>query len=104
IAVLRDGGCRAVVVVLGCSADQARNIIAASAFDGDRDISVVEAPDWQHGMGVSLRAGLRAVQLGGWRAGMVHLVDLPDVSAAAVRRLLRMALADFLAIFGSMEP
>jgi CTP:molybdopterin cytidylyltransferase MocA len=91
IAVLRDGGCQAVVVVLGCSADAARAIIAGSAFDGDTRISVVEAPDWRQGMGVSLRAGLLAVWPGVWRAVLVHLVDLPDVTAAVVSRLLRHA-------------
>ena len=89
IAVLRDGGCQAVMVVLGCSADLARSIIAGSAFEGDRSISVVEARDWQLGMGASLRAGLCAAQPGGWRAVVVHLVDLPDVTASVVSRLLR---------------
>ena len=93
IAVLRDGGCQAVVVVLGCSADAARDIIAGSAFDGDTHISVVEAPDWRQGMGVSLHTGLLAVQPGVWRAVLVHLVDLPDVTAAVVSRLLLQASA-----------
>ena len=93
IAVLRDGGCQAVVVVLGCSADAARALIAGSALDADRQISVVEAPDWRRGMGVSLRAGLLAVRPGVWRAILVHLVDLPDVTAAVVSRLLRQASA-----------
>jgi CTP:molybdopterin cytidylyltransferase MocA len=91
IAVLRDGGCDAVVVVLGCQADRARDVIASSALDSDPAITVVEAPDWQQGMGSSLRTGLLAAQSASWRAALVHLVDLPDVTAHVVRRLIQQA-------------
>jgi CTP:molybdopterin cytidylyltransferase MocA len=55
IAVLRDGGCNPVIVVLGCQADRAREVIASSTFNGDPVITVVDAPDWEQGMGASLR-------------------------------------------------
>src|SRR5919107_4747118 len=55
IAVLRNGGCSSVVVVLGCAADAARDIIAGSVYAGDGRVSVVEAADWRGGVGVSLR-------------------------------------------------
>src|SRR5919112_3895553 len=51
IAVLRDGGCSSVVVVLGCAADPARDIIAGSVYAGDGEVNIVEAADWQEGMG-----------------------------------------------------
>ena len=94
IAVLRDGGCSSVVVVLGCAADAARDVIAGSVYAGDRQVSVVEAADWGDGMGVSLRAGLAVVQSGPWRAALVHLVDLPDVTAPVVSRLIEQAPTD----------
>jgi CTP:molybdopterin cytidylyltransferase MocA len=90
IAVLRDGGCDAVAVVLGCSADSVRELLTRSDLGGDRLITVVAA-DWQQGMGVSLRTGLLAVQPGSWRAVLIHLVDLPDVTAAVVSRVLQRA-------------
>ncbi|MGN6250427.1 MAG: nucleotidyltransferase family protein [Marmoricola sp.] len=78
VAVLADGGCTAVTVVLGAAVDG----VAVPAGAG-----VVVAEDWALGMGASLRAGLRALPptpLG----AVVHLVDLPDVGAEVVRRLL----------------
>src|SRR5919112_2308818 len=51
IAVLRDGGCASVVVVLGCAAEAARDIIAGSVYAGDDQVSVVEAVDWRGGGG-----------------------------------------------------
>ncbi|HEX3205394.1 MAG TPA: NTP transferase domain-containing protein, partial [Propionibacteriaceae bacterium] len=52
---------------------------------------VVEAPDWVQGMGSSLRSGLVAARSAPCRAVLVHLVDLPDVTAEVVRRLIRQA-------------
>jgi CTP:molybdopterin cytidylyltransferase MocA len=89
IMVLRDGGCDAVIVVLGSYADRARGLIANSALNNDPVITVVDAPDWQQGMGSSLRSGLLAARPASWRAVLVHLVDLPDVTAEVVRRLIR---------------
>jgi CTP:molybdopterin cytidylyltransferase MocA len=91
IAVLRDGGCDAVIVVLGSHAEDARGIIANSVLSSDPVISLVDAPDWEQGMGSSLRSGLLAAQPASWRAVLVHLVDLPDVTAEVVRRLIREA-------------
>jgi CTP:molybdopterin cytidylyltransferase MocA len=91
ITVLRDGGCDAVIVVLGCEAERARDIFGSSALATDPAITVVDAPDWQHGMGSSLHSGLLAARSASWRAVLVHLVDLPDVTAEVVRRLIRHA-------------
>jgi CTP:molybdopterin cytidylyltransferase MocA len=90
IAVLRDGGCDAVFVVLGSQADRARAVISA-ALNKNPAITIVDAPDWEQGMGSSLRTGLLAAQSASWRAALVHLVDLPDVTSEVVRRLIRQA-------------
>ncbi|HTF40333.1 MAG TPA: nucleotidyltransferase family protein [Propionibacteriaceae bacterium] len=91
IAVLRDGGCAAVIVVLGCQAARARDVLAKSTLAEDSMITVVEASNWEQGMGSSLRSGLLAARSASWRAVLVHLVDLPDVTAEVVRRLIRQA-------------
>jgi CTP:molybdopterin cytidylyltransferase MocA len=88
VAVLRDGGCDAVIVVLGSQAVRGREILAGSALAADPVITIVDAPDWEQGMGSSLRSGLLAARLQPWRAVLVHLVDLPDVTAEVVRRVI----------------
>ena len=87
VAVLRDGGCDPVVVVLGAEAERAREVLDGSA-------TVVVADDWAEGMGASLRAGLAAAEPADAPAVLVSLVDLPDVGAAVVRRLLLQAGSD----------
>jgi CTP:molybdopterin cytidylyltransferase MocA len=91
IAVLRDGGCAAVIVVLGCQAARVRDVLAKSTLAEDSMITVVEAPNWEEGMGSSLRSGLLAARSASSRAVLVHLVDLPDVTAEVVRRLIQQA-------------
>jgi CTP:molybdopterin cytidylyltransferase MocA len=91
IAVLRGGGCAAVSVVLGCQAARVRDVLAKSTLAEDSMITVVEAPNWEEGMGSSLHSGLLAARSASWRAVLVHLVDLPDVTAEVVRRLIQQA-------------
>lgn len=80
LAALRDGGCARLTVVLGAAAAEVRPLVPA-------DVAVVVADDWAAGMGASLRAGLAALPAAA--AGvLVHLVDLPDVGPAVVRRVL----------------
>src|SRR3954451_15097979 len=74
--------CDQVVVVLGAAADVARPLLDA------HDVTIVVAPDWEEGMGASLRAGLMHLQHGDASRCVVTLVDLPDVAAPVVRRLL----------------
>ena len=118
---LLDGGCADVVVVLGARADEARELVPATA-------RFVVAADWATGIAASLRAGLAAAaelsvaqtgaaELTAAQAGagelvvpetaagqaaadatvvrealpdvaVVTLVDLPDLRADAVRRVL----------------
>lgn len=81
VEALRGGGCEEVVVVLGAAADEAIRLLDGAGVD------VVVAPDWAEGMGASLRAGLRALDP---RAdvAVVSLVDLPDVGADVVARVV----------------
>ncbi len=82
VEVLRKGGCDAVTVVLGAAADE-----AAALLQG-QDVAVTVAQDWDEGMGASLRAGLGA--LGPEvDAVLVSLVDLTDVSAEVVARVVQ---------------
>jgi len=82
VRALRDGGCADVHVVIGAAAEQVRDLLAGT------DVSVVTAADWRQGMGASLRAGLAALQATEADVACVHLVDLPDVGAEVVARLL----------------
>jgi CTP:molybdopterin cytidylyltransferase MocA len=93
IAALREGGCDGIIVVLGCEATHARDLLASSTFGGDTLIAIVDAPNWQQGMASSLYSGLLAARSQPWRAVLVHLVDLPDVTAEVVRRISRQAPA-----------
>lgn len=83
LRVLDEGGVAPVVVVVGAAADEVRALLPAG-------VRVVVAAGWAEGMGASLRAGLAAlaalepVPV----ATVVHLVDLPGVTAAAVARLV----------------
>ena len=91
VDVLLDGGCVRVVVVLGAHAGQARLLVPPAA-------AVVVAHDWADGMSHTLRAGLVALEVGDAPAALVHLVDLPDVTADVVRRVLAVgAREDVLA-------
>jgi CTP:molybdopterin cytidylyltransferase MocA len=83
VAVLREGGCEDVTVVLGAAADEALPLLDGAGAD------VVVAHDWADGMSASLRAGIRALLAGSAaEAAVVLLVDLPDVTADVVRRVL----------------
>jgi CTP:molybdopterin cytidylyltransferase MocA len=80
---LLAAGCEHVTVVLGAEADRARALL------GDRPAGrarVVVADDWAEGMGASLRCGLAALPSAA--AVLVTLVDLPDVDAAVMGRVL----------------
>jgi CTP:molybdopterin cytidylyltransferase MocA len=79
VATLVDGGCDGVTVVLGARAAEARPLVPDGA-------SVVVAEDWADGMSASLRAGLDA--LGDDDAVVLSLVDLPDVTAEVIRRVV----------------
>lgn len=84
IAALRAAGCARVHVVLGARAEAVR---ARAALDG---CVVVDNPDWERGMGSSLRVGLDSLAgpAGhGIRAALVSLVDQPGIGAEAMARV-----------------
>ena len=79
--LLTAAGCDPVVVVLGAQADVVR---AKASLDG---VTVVDNPDWDTGMGSSLRTGLHAIGIAD--AVVVLPVDTPGVTVAALHRLTR---------------
>jgi CTP:molybdopterin cytidylyltransferase MocA len=90
VRTLADGGCGSVVVVLGASAAAVAEVLPAGTAS-------VVADGWATGMGASLRTGLGALAGADVDAVVVHLVDLPDVTPAAIARLVALAAPDALA-------
>jgi CTP:molybdopterin cytidylyltransferase MocA len=84
VRLLDDGGCDGVTVVLG-----ARSAEAVAFLDG-LGVDLVIAHDWESGMSESLCAGLRGMPADA-TAALVLLVDLPDLTADVVRRVLAAA-------------
>ncbi|MEV7235998.1 nucleotidyltransferase family protein [Streptomyces sp. NPDC051020] len=81
IRMLREGGCDPVHVVLGAAADEVR---ARADLSG---CAVTVNPQWQEGMGSSLRAGLGTLSGTEADAALVLLVDQPGIGAQAVARV-----------------
>ncbi len=88
VRVLTEGGCTPVVVVLG-------------AWIGHVEgADVVVNDTWPEGMGTSLRAGLERLETDPEvDAAIVTLVDVPGVTAPAVRRLVECAAPLAMATF-----
>ncbi|WP_312859211.1 nucleotidyltransferase family protein [Pseudonocardia xinjiangensis] len=91
LRVLADGGCAPLVVVLGAEATAVADLVPSG-------VHVVVAQGWAEGMGASLRTGLAALAEFDPvpDAALVHLVDLPGVTAAAVARIGARATPDVL--------
>ncbi|WPP32925.1 nucleotidyltransferase family protein [Streptomyces sp. CL7] len=81
--VLRMGGCARVHMVLGARAEEVR---ARAALP---DCVLVDNPEWEQGMGTSLRTGLDSLAGTGARAALVLLVDQPGIGPDAVARVRR---------------
>ncbi|MZE68056.1 nucleotidyltransferase family protein [Streptomyces sp. SID5789] len=81
VAVLRAAGCTRVHVVLGARAADVRD---RAALEG---CVIVDNPDWEQGMGSSLRTGLDSLTGTGARAALVSLVDQPGIGAEAMARV-----------------
>lgn len=79
VAVLDEGGCAATTVVLGAGGPVGPTLPRTT---------YTHCPDWAEGLGTSLAHGLRTLDDGDADAVLIHLVDLPDVTAAVARRLL----------------
>ena len=78
-----DGFAEDQIVVLGAAAERVRLVIP------EADWRVVLCPDWEAGVGASLRGGLRA--MGSVDAVLVALGDLPWLRREAVERVLAAA-------------
>ncbi|GAA1217403.1 nucleotidyltransferase family protein [Pseudonocardia alaniniphila] len=91
LRVLADSGCSPLMVVLGASAARVAEIVPPG-------VRITVADDWAEGMGASLRAGLAALEALDPvpDAALVHLVDLPGVTAEAVRRIAARTDPDVL--------
>jgi CTP:molybdopterin cytidylyltransferase MocA len=76
--------CAEVVVVVGAEAERVAALLPMS-------VPRIRADDWAEGMGASLRAGLTALGPTDHDTALVSLVDLPDVDAAVVARLVGAA-------------
>ncbi|MER7189540.1 nucleotidyltransferase family protein [Streptomyces flaveolus] len=81
VEVLRAAGCARVHVVLGARAEEVRS---RAALEG---CVLVDNPEWERGMGTSLRAGLASLSGTGARAALVSLVDQPGIGAEAMARV-----------------
>ncbi|MFC0530758.1 nucleotidyltransferase family protein [Phytohabitans kaempferiae] len=90
LEIMRDGGCVPLVVVLGAAAGEVR---AAAELKGAR---VVVDKTWGRGIGSSLRTGLTALTDVEVDAVVVVPVDMPGVTAHAVRRVAALPYADVL--------
>lgn len=90
VETVRAAGCGPVVVVLGAAADQVR---AAADLNG---AMVVVNPAWGTGLGSSLRAGLKVLSTSTVEAVLVMPVDMPGVTADAVRRVIALPYPDVL--------
>ena len=88
ITRVRAAGCDGVVVVVGAAAEAVADAVAGTGSE------VVAAPDWEEGMGASLRAGLGHLDAAAHDVALVTLVDLPDVTTAVMARVLAAAEAD----------
>ncbi len=90
VSLLHAGGCAGVTVVVGAAGEEVATLVGHLG----RDVDVVRCPDWDDGMGASLRAGLTALARsthegeGCVDAVLVTLVDLPDLTPEVVARVL----------------
>ncbi|MEP7161185.1 MAG: nucleotidyltransferase family protein [Dermatophilaceae bacterium] len=80
VRTLLDGGCDHVLVVYGAA--------QAPMPPGS---SGVHNADWEQGLASSLRAGLTAALGTDARLAVLHLVDLPDITAPVIDRILHAA-------------
>ncbi|MBJ8348925.1 NTP transferase domain-containing protein [Antrihabitans sp. YC2-6] len=88
LSALVGGGCDRVYVVVGAAAPEVSELLP------DNVIPIL-AENWQAGLGESLRVGISALE--SCDAALIHLVDLPDVGAGVVARLLEYSTPNALA-------
>jgi CTP:molybdopterin cytidylyltransferase MocA len=69
------------------SAEIDETVVVTGAYEVETCARVVRCPDWESGPGASLRCGLEALS-GGTAAAAIVLADGPDLSPAAVDRVV----------------
>lgn len=84
VRALRDGGCTSILVAVGAAADEVAALVPA-------DATVVPVADWAHGLSATVRAGLAAARGTDAAAVVIVPVDVPDLPATAVRRVIAAA-------------
>ena len=90
VDLLTAGGCDGVTVVVGSAGDEVEVLVRALG----RDVDIAHCPDWDEGIGASLRAGLAALAAATHEGGrvteavLITLVDLTDLTAEVVARVL----------------
>lgn len=96
VETLLAGGCRDVLVVVGADAQRVRRRLEISrTLRADR-IATTECAQWADGVSASLRTGLASLAARGKTcpaATLVHLVDLPDIGADVIARVLERGRA-----------
>ncbi|GIJ80617.1 molybdenum cofactor cytidylyltransferase/nicotine blue oxidoreductase [Micromonospora phaseoli] len=90
IDTLTEAGCGQIVVVLGAAADQVRETADLSRA------TVVVNRAWGTGVGSSIRAGLAGIDDDRVEAAVVLPVDMPGLTAEAVRRVAALPFPDVL--------
>ena len=77
--------CRPVVVVLGSGSDRLKDELA------DLDVCPVDNPDWNKGMGTSVRRGIERLEtlLPVWDGVLLMLCDQPLIRAEKLEALVR---------------
>ena len=98
VSALVDGGCNEVVVVVGAAGAAARGEMSPelAVLERRRRLHFHQLSDWSAGIGSSLVAGLGVLPRHA-QAVAIMLVDLPDVDARVVRRVLDLASPNVLA-------
>ena len=80
--------CRPIVVVLGASASLLRPELAGL------EVLIAENPDWEQGMGSSIRAGLAALETSApdLTGVILTLCDQPLITSSALNTLVRASI------------
>ncbi|APE37467.1 molybdopterin-guanine dinucleotide biosynthesis protein MobA [Nocardia mangyaensis] len=87
VTALRDGGCAPVIVMLGATGPDPANV------DLPADTEWRWVADWATGLSATVRAGLRAAAEANTEYAAFLPVDLPDIGADVVARVLAAARA-----------
>lgn len=90
VETAREAGCAPLVVVLGAAADRVQSSVDLT------ETTVVVDSAWGRGLGSSLRAGLQALADEPVEAALVVPVDMPGVTAEAIRRVVALPYPDAL--------